>query len=169
MLKKMKKRYFIIGWIALEIACIPAAAQIVDKIVFTAPERVIAVKVDTIPGRTRFLVASNSGFSISSEDAIGPLDITVIQSGRIGNKTFGANAQLPGPASACAAPVSALSSVVYKADRKTAAISGEIESHAVIVEMHYDKSAEPDFTFLTAKKAEGLPMAPACDSFSRVG
>ena len=94
----MKKRYFILGLIAVELAAFPAAAQILDKVVFSAPQKAINVVVSDKPGVKKYAVSSNAPFAVTSQSAIGEFDIIVHGSGIINGQRFGDNAQLPGEA-----------------------------------------------------------------------
>ncbi len=148
MLKKLlngklpKKRYLALGLLAIELASLPAAAQIIDRVAFTIEPQASAVLIDDIEGRKRYAVASNSAFFVTAESAIGNIMVTVHQSGDIGNTRFGDNAQMPGAALICSTLING-EETVYQAERKTAAKSGDILSQAVIVVVEHDPTANP--------------------------
>lgn len=143
-----KKRYIAAVLIAMEIASLPAAAQIVNKVVFQVRPSVTAVEIPTPEaGLSRFLVVSNAPFTVRSADMIGNVDVTVHQSGDMNGQRFGDNAQIPGPKAACAAVTNPSETVIYQADRKTAISRGTPVSQAVVIQVKYDSAAAPDITF----------------------
>lgn len=159
-----KKRYLAIGIIALEFASIPVSAQIVDKVVFSVPQKVIAVAFPPEAGITKFLVSSNAPFAVISENAIGEFDISIQVSGNLNGNRFGSNAQMPGTATSCAAQTSPQSTKIYEAKRKTAAKEGDILTQAVIVEIRYDSDTKPELKIVTEKKARKISSASMCTS-----
>ncbi len=146
---KGKKRYFLLGWLGLELLTLPAAAhQIANRVSFEVPPRVTAVEIPTSePGVSRFLVASNAGFGVKANDLVGDIQIDVHVSGTLHTSSrFGDAAQLPGPKTSCA-QATGLESDIYLADRKTAATTGTPPEQAVIFEFNYDAEARPKFVF----------------------
>jgi len=158
-----KKRYLVLAWLALEIASIPAAAQIIDRVAFTVPQKAIHVQLPEAPGLMRYAISSNAPFAITAGNAIGEFQVSVRHNGLVNGRPFGANAQMPGAAKTCAILLSPTQSVIYAADRMTAAEKGDILSQAVIVEIRYAKEATPNFKILTEQNAKSINPAPACD------
>lgn len=144
-----KKRYFALAVIAVELASLPAAAQIVHRVAFEVKPRVVAVEIPTAEaGLSRFLVTSNDGFGIEAVDLVGNVRIGVHKSGTIsGGQRFGDAAQLPGESFLCAESNSAIGSPIYAAERKTASEPGEVVDQAVVFEFRYDEAASPSFNF----------------------
>lgn len=164
-LGKGKKRYLFLGLIACEIAALPAAAQIFDRVVFEAKPRVVAVEIpNQTAGLRQYLVTSNAPFTLQSEDSFGEMRVSVKRAGAIAGSgaRYGDNAQIPGEASHCAAPQTGLSATIYAADRKTAAKPGPVVSQAVIFEIQYDPSAAPKFAFRDDDAKNTAPLAPPC-------
>ena len=160
----VKKRYIAFGIIALELASLPAAAQMMDKVGFEARPVVTAVAIPTYQdGLQRFIVLSNAPVSVQSEGMIGDLNVSVHQSGDISGNRFGDKAQLPGDAQNCAAITHPMPSVIYSAARKTAASRGPAVSQAVVFEFSYaPEGAAPKLEFIAgkAKQAPAESCAP---------
>ena len=120
-----KKRYIFGVILAVELASLPVAAQMVQNAVFTNRAYVTAVEVpSTESGLSRFLVVSNGPFTMRSENMIGDIDISIHQSGDINGKRFGDNAQLPGAGHICAMVANSDETIIYQAERKTAVAKG---------------------------------------------
>jgi len=155
-----KKRYIVLGLLAIELLSLPAAAQIVHRVAFDIPPIVNAVEIPTAkPGMSRYLVASNAGFIVKANDVIGDANIDVHVSGSLGETNrFGDSAQLPGPSTTCSQS-SGLSSDVYIADKKTAAKSGTAPQQAVIFEFTYDPTARPSFDFVAGTDRAATPIS----------
>ena len=147
---KGKKRYIFLGLLAVELASIPAAAQIFQRVSFNAPPVVIAAEVPTSePGVSRFLVTSNAGFGVQATDLVGNVTVEVQSTGPLGDgKQYGGAAQLPGPKSGCAV-ATGFDSNIYIADRKIAATRGSVAEQAIMFEFRYDVAATPKFDFVT--------------------
>ena len=160
----MKKRYWALGLITLEILCWPAAAQILDQIKFEMPQRVVHAEFPGEPGLTRMFVTSNAPFAILAKNQIGEYDVTVIPTGVIGGQSFGENAQLPGEPFKCAATLAPAKSIIYAAERKTAKTSGDVITQSVMVEIRYDKALSPKFDVVTEKKSEKFSDAAPCQT-----
>ena len=160
----MKKRYLALGIIALEVLTWPAAAQILDKVSFEMPQRVVHAEFPVEPGVTRMFVTSNAPFAILAKGQIGEFDVNVYPSGTVGAVTFGENAQLPGDANACATTLDIKKSIIYAADRKTAIAPGEAASQAVLVEIRYDQALSPKFNVVTEKKSQKYALAAPCQT-----
>ena len=158
----MKKRYWALGLIALEIACWPAAAQILDRVSFEAPPRVVHVEFPKADGLSRIFVTSNAPFAITSKGQVSPFVVNVIPTGVIGGQSFGENAQLPGEAQSCRTAVGVEKSIIYQAHQKTARAKGDPVTQAVLVEIRYPQGLNPEFDVVTEKKAEGLSAALPC-------
>jgi len=136
-----KKRYIVLGFLAVELMSLPAAAQIVHKVAFDIRPIVTAVEIPTA-------------------EPIGEVSVNVHVSGSLsGANRFGDAAQLPGPESICS-EATGLNSAIYQADRKTAAKPGTPPEQAVIMEFTYDASARPNFEFIAGKN-ETAPIS-AC-------
>ncbi len=163
----MKKRYIIAALFALEIgtlgATLPAAAQIIDRVSFSVPQKAVAVKIGNEAGIARFVVTSNAPFALIAQDSLGDFEVNVRKSGAINGTRFGDNAQMPGPAHKCATAVSENISTLYMSERKTAAKRGPILSQSVIVEVKYAVQATPKLKIVTQDEAANFQTAPACD------
>ncbi len=160
----MKKRYWALGLITLEILCWPAAAQILDRVKFEMPQRVVHVEFPNEPGLTRMFVTSNAPFAILSKGQIGEFDINVIPTGTIGGQAFGQNAQLPGEKASCAATLGTNKTIIYAADRKTAKNSGDVITQSIMVEIRYDEALDPKFHVVTEKKSLKFADAASCQT-----
>lgn len=160
----MKKRYLILGVLALELAALPAAAQMVDRVIFEVKPKVTAVEIPTpTAGKSRFLVASNAPFHVQSENVVGDLTVSVHKSGDLNGSRFGDNAQMPGDFETCVNVNQPHEATIYKAHQKTAQTRGPILSQAVIFEFSYDEIAQPVITF---KAGETTRPSPALCSGS---
>lgn len=163
----LKKKIFF-TWVALEIVAlpiaIPATAQIVERIAFSFPPRIAAVELESKPGISRYVVATNAPFAVISEGVIGQIDVDIQVHGMINKTPFGTKAQSPGAKDACVTSLSPAPSIIYQAERKTAARRGEVLEQAVIVEMRYDPALEPKLRFEAAKSPEAMsiPTAQTC-------
>ena len=154
-------------WLLVELVSLPAAAQIVDRVSFKIPPTVITTPVPHQPaGQKSFLVATNTPFTVEVAGTAGEVDVRVAHTGYYGDLRYGTKAQMPGPRTSCVqgrlAPV-----VAYRADRKTAATRGDVQSHAVRVDVTFDPMADPDITFVAAEEStasEGMACANAADS-----
>lgn len=144
-----KKRYVVLGLLAMELLSLPAAAQIVQRVSFEVRPRVVAVEIPTSePGLSRYLVSSNAGFGVKANNVVGDIHVDVHVSGAMSDiNRFGDSAQLPGPKSECA-QTSGQGSHIYLANRKTAATPGTPPEQAVVFEFSYDAEARPDFEFI---------------------
>lgn len=163
---KGKKRYIVLGLLAVELMSLPAAAQIVHRVAFDIRPIVTAVEIPTSePGVSRFLVASNAGFGVKANDVIGKIQTEVHVSGSMGALSrFGDAAQLPGPEMMCV-QASGINSNIYVANRKTAATPGTPPEQAVIFEFRYDAQARPNFEFVAgATSAVGLARCSTISS-----
>ena len=157
-----KARYFAIGLIALEIVSIPVSAQIINKVAFSKPQKVIAVPFPPEAGLTKFMVSSDAPFAIISEEAIGEYDVSIKLSGILNGQRFGSNAQMPGVAESCAVQSSIKATKIYEAERKTEARKGEILSRAVIVEIRYNADIKPKLKIIPQNKVKRISVATAC-------
>lgn len=160
----MKKRNIVYGLIALEIICIPVSAKVIDKVMHAFPDSIIATELPRQPGKTMIAISSNKPFVISSANYTGELDINITQTGMIYKTSYGEQAEMPGPSSACAAPSASETSIIYAAENRTAKTRGKILSQTVMVELRYDASAEPVFEVTPRKKKNVLPAAPSCET-----
>lgn len=162
-----KKRYIVGGYIAFEVLGLAvvgtAGAQVLDQIKFEVPQRVASATLPTEPGLTRLMISSNAGFTVSASEAIGEYDVTVLRDGLINTTPFGLNAQLPGPETACGTATSPAVSVIYRADKKTAAARGPVLTQSVMVEIRYDKAMQPKFSVKTEDNSAAISPAAACD------
>ena len=161
---KSKATYLVIGLIALELTSIPVSAQIIKKITFSKPQKVIAVPFPSEVGITRFLVASDDPFAIISENAIDEFHITIMDKGKLNGRRFGFNAQMPGLATSCATQTSYSPTKIYESERKTALREGDILTQAIIVEIRYDEETKPKLKIVTEKKARKMSSASMCTS-----
>ena len=146
---KGKKRYIVLGLLAVELMSLPAAAAIVHKAAFDVKPTVTAVEIPTAePGFSRFIVTSTAGFDVKADDVAGDISVNVHVSGTLGStKHFGEAAQLPGPKTICA-QTTGPNAAIYKADRTTAAREAATTERAVVFEFRYDPDARPDFKFV---------------------
>lgn len=165
----MKKRFIVLGLVAFELACLPFAGHMLHKTSakldmadFTKPQRAIHVKLDSEPGITRYMVSANAPFTVTSETMMGQFDVDIYASGIINGKDFGANAQKPGPDSACSQTQSLDPRVIYRSDKGTVANEGEILSKAILVEIRYEPYYKPDVKILTQKKSKDILSAQPC-------
>ncbi len=145
-----KKRYLVMGFLALEMMSLPAAAQIVQRVAFSPNPIVTAVEIPTAePGLSRFLVTSNAEFSVQAANGNrGTINTLVHVSGTLaGMNRFGDAAQLPGPKRACAR-INGPATHIYSAKRKTAAENGTAPEQAVVFEFRYAKDSQPSFEFV---------------------
>jgi len=151
MLKRIK-RYILLGFLAVELMSLPAAAHIVHSAATQVRPIVTAVEIPTAePGVSRFLVTSNAGFDVKATDVVGDVSVNVHVSGKLSSQNrFGAAAQLPGPKATCA-QATGQNAAIYKANRKTAAHEGDAVEKAVVIEFTYDHTATPNFNFIAGQ------------------
>ena len=161
--KLLKKRNILIALIAIELASFPAAAKMLKRLSVSEAPTASVVLIDSIKGRKRFAVASNAPFYVSANDAVGNVTVQIHKSGQIGKARFGDNAQMPGAALVCST-MNGEDRVLYQSKRKTSLNQGEILSQAVIVAIHFEQSANPDFTIDVgtpdSRKAESSDCLP---------
>ena len=154
-------------WLLVELVSLPATAQIVDRVSFKIAPTVITTPVPHQPaGKKSFLVATNTPFTVEVAGTVGDVDVRVAHTGYYGDLRYGTKAQMPGPRTSCVqgrlAPV-----VAYRADRKTAATRGDVQEHAVRVDVTFDPVADPEIAFVAAEEStasEGMACATARDS-----
>ena len=161
---KFKARSLVVGLIALEIASIPVSAQIIGKLSFSKPQRVVAVPFPVEMGLTKFLVSSDAPFAVISENAIGEFDVRIKVSGILNGQHFGENAQLPGAAASCTAQKSKNTTKIYEAERKVTSQDGDILTRAIIVEVHYDANIKPELKVISQNKAKKFLSGTACET-----
>ncbi len=153
----MKKK-ILLGWLAFEAAglmfALPATAQIVERVMFSAPPRAAHVIIPIAPGFTEILVASNAPFTVLSEGAVGEMQLDLRINGTINGTAYGAQAQNPGAISGCVVPISPAPTSLYTSVRKTAANRGEIVSQAVLVRIQYDPALNPLFSVKTLNQPQ---------------
>ena len=149
---KGKKRYMVLGLLAVELMSLPAAAKIVQTVSFDSAPTVVAVEIPTVePGLSRFLVASDAGFIVKTNDLIGDVSVNLHVSGKLGAELrFGDAAQLPGPQVACTQSTEP-NSEIYHASQATAAREGTAPERAVIFEFQYASDQHPEFEFIAGK------------------
>lgn len=169
----IKKRYIVLGLLALEVATLPVAAHFAhksdfkfDKTAFETPQRAIHVKLNTKPGITRFIVSANAPFTVTSQGSAGKMNVKILEYGLVNGNVFGKNAQMPGPSAACVNPTSKQQSIIYTAERGTVLREGEILSKSVLVDIRYDPSLSPKLRVLTQKKSDGITPAKKCSDTS---
>ena len=159
------KKKILLGWLAFEVIGLvfglPAAAQIVDRVMFSAAPRAAHVVTPITPGLTEILVASNTPFTILSEGAIGEMSLVLSVSGSINGKAYGGNAQNPGQINNCVMPTGTAPTALYTAKRKTAANRGEVIEQAVMFHIKYDPALKPKFSVKTLNEPEVKTAAPA--------
>ena len=128
---------------------------------FQTTPRVLAAEITTSePGVSRFIVNSNDGFGVEVEGFIGEVKTVVYESGTLASmRRFGDQAQLPGPAHACAQSLSNQASPVYQAVRKTELGDAHVVDQAVVFEFHYDPQAKPSFEFTAGPTSVDVPTA----------
>ena len=155
--KRVRKRHIAIGLVALELASIPVAAQMVDHVSFKVEPRVIVAEVPDRPaGERTFLVASNAAFVIEVEDVVGPVRTAVTPTGQVDNLSYGNAAELPGLAGSC---ISAQGNrtQVYAATGKTAKLRGKVQDQAVRIDVRFDPIANPLIHIVPRDEGSGLP------------
>jgi len=167
----MKKRYIVLGLVALEIAMLPFAGHIlhktglsVDMTALMKPQRAINVKLESEPGVTRYMVSANAPFSVISESMIGQFDVGIYASGQINGRPFGDNAQAPGAGAACTVTKTTDERTIYKSEKGTIAQDGDILSKTVLVEIRYNPYYKPDIKILTQKKSKNIISASSCEA-----
>jgi hypothetical protein len=161
--KFKKHKHWFIAALVLDILSIPAAAQIVDHVSFSVPQKVASVRLDVQQeGLQRFVVASNGPFAVISENAIGEFNVRLRTNDNIKGQSIGENAQLPGSNTGCALATAQSPQKIYEAIRKTAKKRGEVLSQAVIVEISYDPVLDPNFKIVTGQNAFSITQAGAC-------
>lgn len=162
-----KKRYIIGGYLTFEITALAVAgtagAQVLDQIKFEIPQQVASATLPSEPGLTRLIVSSNAPFTVSASGAVGEYDVKVLSEGYINVTPFGRNAQMPGPDTACGTAVSPISSVIYRADKKTAAARGPVLTQSVMVEIRYDSAMKPKFAVKTEENSQSITPSAACE------
>jgi len=160
----IKKKIFF-GWLAIEVVglCIglPAAAQIVDKVMFSAAPRAAHVVTPITPGLTEIMVASNAPFTILSEGAVGEMSMRLTVSGTINGKAFGGQAQDPGQMDGCVTPISQAPTALYTSTKRTAARRGDIITQAVMIHIKHDPALTPKFTVKTLNQPEAQTAGQA--------
>ncbi len=159
------KKKILVAWIAFEAfsLCIglPAAAQIVDRVMFSTAPRAAHVVTPVSPGLTEIIVASNAPFTVLSEGAIGEMSMELTVSGTVNGTAFGTQAQHPGQISDCVMPTAPTQTSLYTATRRTAANRGEVISQAVMIHIKYDPALTPTFVVKTLDQREAKSAAPA--------
>ena len=135
----------------VELVSLPAAAQIVDRVSFRASPTVIVTELPLQPkGARSFLVATNTPFAVEVGGVVGDVGVEVSHTGWFGDLRYGSKAQMPGPRATCTEgrpePV-----VAYRADRRTAAVRGDVRSHAVRVHVSYSALAAPEVRIVAAE------------------
>ena len=160
----MRKRNIVYGLIALEIICIPVSAKVIDTVMHTFPQTVIATELPRQPGKAMIAVSSNKPFVITASGHTGEMDVKVTQTGMIYKTSYGQNAQMPGPARVCAATADDSAATIYTGALRTAKTRGQVLSQTVMVEVRYDASADPVFEVIPQKKSTKIAAAPACGS-----
>lgn len=162
-----KKRYIVGGYLAFELIGLAiagtAGAQILEQIKFDPPQSVASAKLPSEAGLTRLVISSNAPFTILASEAIGKFDINVKREGLINTTPFGRNAQMPGPASACAHNPSLSEAIIYRADKKTSLARGPILSQSIMVEIKYDAALSPKFSVKTEDNSVALMPAAVCE------
>lgn len=164
----MKKRTVFFGWIALELAALPAAAHIFSKVEFVKPQRTIAVEVESEPGNSTFFVNSNAPFAIIAEGTRGAFEVSIDQTGLINGNKYGENAQLPGKSFLCTKADTIAPKMIYMAHRKTEVQKGPILTRAVRVDVTYDETTEPKLKVISQNEAQNIPRAQSCQSTNRI-
>ena len=158
LLKLAKKNKVLLGaLVLLEVASIPAAATMVDRVKFGAGPVVIVADVNEgVVGTKSFLVSSNTAFVVEVGGIVGEVEVEVASGGYVGAMRYGDNAQMPGVARMCS--MGRLGTVeAYRAERKTAASRGDVRSQAVRVDVHYDRVAAPFVQIVAAKESSSQP------------
>lgn len=152
------KKKILFGWLAFEAIglCIalPATAQMVDKVMFSAAPRAAHVVTPIAPGLTEIMIASNAPFAVLSEGAVGDMSLRLTVNGTINGKAYGGQAQNPGQINDCVTPTTTSSTALYTASKRTAARRGEIIDQAVMIHIKYDPALTPKFTVKTLNQPE---------------
>jgi len=166
----MKKRYIVLGLLALEALMLPFAGHtfyksgLTDDLrkVFETPQRAVNVKLPSEPGFSRFIVFANAPFAISTKDMVGPVTVKLHAQGTVNGNVFGENAQIPGQNSSCGTFETTDTKIIYASEKGTIAGEGSILSQSILVEVQYDASQTPEVKILTQDKSEDLPAAETC-------
>lgn len=148
--------------VIVELLSLPAAAQIVDRVRFSAPERVIVADLpNETEGMRSYLVASNTPFAVEVSGVVGEVDVEITTTGDIAGMSYGTHATSPGLASTCVqgrlAPIEA-----YRSERRTAATRGRVQDQAVRVDVSFDPLAEPAIQLVAASKSAS-PKGRSCE------
>lgn len=166
----MKKRYILLGLIALDILCFPLAAQLLHKVSqlsFSAPAHAIVSELPrNEPGVAHLVVTASEPFILTAANLNGAANIEVRTSGRINTTPFGDNAQMPGLKASCMTASGETPSIIYTADKATSVKGGEVLSQSVIFTVHFPKEANPNFKVSLKEDATDQPHAAACEGVS---
>ena len=166
----MKKRYIVLGLLALEVLMLPIAGHtfyksgMTDNLrkAFETPQRAINVKLPSEPGFTRFMVSANAPFAIITKNMIGPVRVNLYAEGSINGNVFGENARMPGANATCTELENSDIQIVYTSEKGTIARKGPALTKSILVEVQYNASQTPDVKVLTKDKSDGLPAAKTC-------
>lgn len=148
-------------WLSMPFS-VPAIAQVVQNVSFSAPPRAVHVALPTDPGVSRFMVATNAPFYVTSSDVLGDIEVRVITNGTVNGNAFGTKAQTPGAPSQCHTAQNKSESLIYAAERKTAREPGEVIDQAVLVEVFYPKFTTPNIQIIAGKAPRSLTVGPMC-------
>jgi len=136
-----------------------AHATTTDRVMFSIAPKVAVKKIHTALGVQKFLVASNTPFSVVADGMIGEVEVEIVRDGVAEGQTFGSRSQFPGPASHCQMVSSMFGQAVYQSDRKTAHRSGSLLQQAVMVIVRHNDIANPNIR-ITA--GQNLPVTNPC-------
>jgi len=160
----MKKRFILAGLLGLELLSIPAAAQMVDRVTFEAPQKAISVLLPPEPGKASFMVTSNAPFTVVAKNSLGEFDVKITANGTVNGNVFGANAQMPGDTQRCSEVLTLSPSAIYRATQRTAQTPGPILTQAVRVDVTFDPTTSPTFDIQTQKESRDVARAAPCAS-----
>jgi len=131
---------------------------------------VISSPIDSPPGQQLFFVNSDTAFSILSENAEGPTQITVTTDSQIGGVSFGETALMPGPDNICSLVTGTKKTAIYASDHGTHEREGlglnfsrtKTMSQTVLVSIFFDPRTQPEFKIIKSDKAKTFASAPQC-------
>lgn len=166
----MKKRYIVLGLVALDILCLPLAAQLFNKVSqlsFSAPAHAIVSELPrNEPGVAHLVITASEPFILTAANLNGTANIEVRTSGSINTTRFGDNAQLPGLKTVCMSAFGSGPSIIYTANKATSVKGGEILSKSVILTVNFSKDATPEFKVMLKSNADDQTQAEACENRS---
>jgi len=153
---KIKKRYWVIPLICLELASIPFSIGLIGYSFNLHKDPVTAILIGEEPGKKRYAVASEKAFFIKADDFKGPIFVSAQNNKTIGDVTFGENAHLPSPMERCSV-VTSEDNIIYQSHIGTTATDGHISTQAIVITVHYDASDSPKIEFFSDREQRSIP------------